>query len=621
MALPTYLVELYFGVGSYIDITSYVNTITIGKGISRQLEDYTAGTVSITFTNNDRTFDPLNTSSILWNTSGGYTRVQPGGRLRVSTTTGGTTIRRFTGFVQDWSFTYDQAGKDGQATVTALDEMFRVSNQRFSGGTQQIVESTSDRMKRVFGDNNISAGEYAGIMSTQTPVGADLNNAGDNVLSYVQNVARSEPGDLFANASAVMVFKDRSFTDYDWVNTTRQNLIKYPALATYDTTTPTVAGGTGLGNGWVYGGRSITTIAPIYGGTVNRADVEAVSATRLFWYQEVNQPKINPTALTQSYVYSVWLSGAGLTGAGVNSSFALLDCNASELTSVSGATSAASSATWVNLSGTATYVGAGTVAGFYVTVSAPGTATTYDFFANGWHVEQASTYTGSYFDGTLNPNTSSATTRYDVAWLESPYQSSSGMTISNSTAITAGVVRTFADQNSQGVSYGNGTGIPFTDLSVAYGGEQLYNNVQVVGTNATAVYGDTTGQSRYGIRDYSQTDNLTTSLVAPDRIAQSLLAEFRLPEYRAEMITIALESLTTAQQNIVVALELRDVVRVCFQPSATGSIVDKYYQILAVNSNTDTERDHITFTLASLDNMPISLDSTLLAVLDTDTLG
>jgi hypothetical protein len=86
-------------------------------------------------------------------------------------------------------------------------------------------------------------------------------------------------------------------------------------------------------------------------------------------------------------------------------------------------------------------------------------------------------------------------------------------------------------------------------------------------------------------------------------------------------MTVALEALTTAQQSIVLGIELRSVVRVAFQPSATGANVDKYYQVLAINSNTDVERDAITFTLASLDNLAFRLDSTLLGVLNTDTLA
>jgi hypothetical protein len=612
MPLPSYVVELQFGSSSYVDVTSYVQSISIDRGISRQLEDYSAGSLSITFVNNDRTFDPLNTSSILWYGAGSYTMVQPGGRVRVST----NGVRRFTGFIQNWDLTYDQSGFDGQARVSALDEMYRVGNAVFTGGTQAIVESTSDRIKRVFNYNGFSASEYAGVQSGQTPVGGDVNNAGDNVLSYLQNVARSEPADFYSNASAVMVMKDRSFTNYTWTNTTRQNLIKYPNPASFDTTSPAVTGGTGLGDGWVYGGRYISTISPIYGGTVNRADV--VTTTRDFWYQEVNQNKINPDGTATKYVYSVWLRGSGLTGAGVTSSFLLLDSSANTLVSSSGFASSGSTATWVNIQGTASYVGAGTVAGFSWNVSAPGTAVAYDFFANGWQVE-AGTVISDYFDGTLNPYTSNATTRYDVGWTDTQYASSSGMLISSASTASAPTVLTFADQNSQGASYGNGTGIPFGDLSIVYGSENLYNKVQVVGVNATAIATDSS--SRYDLKAYTQTDNLTTSVVAPTRIASGLLAEYRLPEYRADKITIYLEALTNAQQTLVLGLEIRDVIRVCFQPSITGSVIDKYYQILGINSNSDVERDHITLNVASLDNLPIRLDSTFLAILDTDTLG
>jgi hypothetical protein len=94
-----------------------------------------------------------------------------------------------------------------------------------------------------------------------------------------------------------------------------------------------------------------------------------------------------------------------------------------------------------------------------------------------------------------------------------------------------------------------------------------------------------------------------------------------LPEYRANQVSIALESLTSGQQTIVLGIEIRDVVRVAFKPSNSGTTVDKYYQVLGVNANVDNERDQITLNLASLDNLPFRLDSTFLGILDTDTLA
>lgn len=602
MPLPSpYLVELQFGSSSYVDVTSYVQSISINRGISRQLDDYSAGSISVTFVNNDRTFDPLNTSSILWYSAGGYTIVQPAGKIRF--TAGG--VRRFTGSIQSWDFNYDQAGFDGSATVMALDSLFKASTQVFVGGTQQVLEATSDRIKRVLNYNNFSASEYSKIESTQTPVGKDINNAGDNVLSYLQNVARSEPGDFFSNASAVLTFKDRSFVNYTWTNTERQNLLKYPGTATAD------------GNGWTYGYQPATAISPIYGGTVNKSQIVVGDLQNEMVYQETDLDKYNPDGNATKYVFSGWFRSATAASLALELDFYVNTVGGGYDLSVSNVT--ANNTAWTQLSGTVT-VTSGIAQGIIFTVFAAGTTTAQDFYGNGLQVERGTAWI-NYFDGTYNPYTNSATSRYDVAWLGDAYASSSGMVISNASTATAPSILTFADVNSQGASFGNGTGIPFTDVQVIFGGDQLYNQVQVVGTQATALVSDTAGQSRYGVLGYSQTDNLTPSVSAPGRIAAGLLGEFRLPEYRASAITVALEALTSGQQIQVLGLELRDILRVCFQPSAQGSVVDKYYQILAINSNTDTERDHITFSLASIDNLPIRLDSTLLAVLDTDTLA
>jgi len=214
MPSPSYLVELQFGASSYVDVTQYVQSISISRGISRALEDFSAGSVNITFVNNNRVFDPLNTSSPLWYGAGGYTIVQPSGNIRISS----NGIRRFTGFVQDWQFTYEDSGFNGQATVSALDLLYKVSNASLTGGTQYEVEATSERIKSVMAANGFGTATYAGIEGGHTLIGYDINSPGDNVLSYLQNVARSEPADFFSNASANMEMKDRSFTNYVWNN-------------------------------------------------------------------------------------------------------------------------------------------------------------------------------------------------------------------------------------------------------------------------------------------------------------------------------------------------------------------------------------------------------------------
>ena len=607
MPLPSYLVELQFGSSSYIDVTQYVQNVSINRGINRNLDDFSAGSVSVTFVNNNRVFDPLNTSSPLWYVSGGYTLVQPAGRIRISS----NGVRRFTGFVQDWDFAYEESGFDGQATLTALDLMYRVSNAAFTGGTAWQVESTSDRIATVMNYNGFAALEYGGVRGGQTLLGYDVNQPGDNVLAYLQNVARSEPADFYSNASAVMQLKDRSFTNYAWTNTMRYNFVAYPATAT-------LISNDNLNTGWSLIGSLTTAIPSLYGGPLWRGgtvvDVEVPADSIVgFEYKDITPSRYNETGLTYTFAGSL----RGVNGT-YNISAFLLDDTGAVTDSTAITVSSTATTQWVNYQTTLTAAGA-SVGGVQFVANVTG-GTAFTVYGDGFIVEPAGTSV-NYFDGTYNPYVSSASTAYETAWSGDVYASQSGLLTSVASAITAPAVLTFADANSQGTAYGNGTGIPFTDLEVVYASEQLYNKVQVVGVNATAVVEDTPSQLLYGLRGYGQTDNLTTSTTKPAQIASAFLGEFRLPEYRANQLTVALESLGSAVQTSVLGIDIRDVVRVCFQPSAQGAVVDKYYQVLGVSANADVERDAVTLNLASLDNLSFRLDSPYLGVLDTGILA
>ena len=228
MAITTYVVEVQFGASSYVDVSSYVLNVTMDRGVDRVLTDFSAGVLTVQFNNNARVFDPTNTSSPLYYGAGGYSMVQPGGKIRV--TANGST-RRFTGFIANWDFMFGEAGLDAEATVTAYDQIYRLGQINFTGGTASAVQASSDRMNTVLAAQGVASGDYAGIEGGQTLVGFDTYPAGQTILSYLQQVARSEPADFFSNASAVMVMKDRSFTPYKWVNTSRANYVAYPSTA------------------------------------------------------------------------------------------------------------------------------------------------------------------------------------------------------------------------------------------------------------------------------------------------------------------------------------------------------------------------------------------------------
>jgi hypothetical protein len=629
MAVPTQKVELKFGASGWVDVSSDAGNISINRGTNRVMDDYQAGSLQITFTNNNRRFDPLNTSSDLWYSAGGYSIVQPAGNIRV--TTNSTIV--FYGYVQDWSFTYDSAGLDGNASVTAGDLMYYLSRVNYKASTEPGGSFTGDRIADTLYNYGLPTGN-TNRQNVKTIIGKDVHATGDNVLSYLQQVARSSPGDLFASASssATLIFKDKTFTNYLWRTEYRRNLIKYPSTTTLDTTdvfAKTIAGDAS-GDGWVTAYIPSSVVTPLYPGKATFADNNLSFGTGgttypyCFYYKETDQTKYNPgTATDIGYSFSTWVRGSALTtGAGVVSSFRLNDADSNVLVPTVYATAtAADSTTWVQLSGSAIYSGTGIVAGVDWFLLAGGTTSGYSFYSNGWQIENRDTYNGVYFDGSYKQVDSNATIRYEVGWTGSKYASDSVLAICAYNYTTTPVYRTFADDNSQGTAYGNGTAIPFVSLHVANSGLNLYTQTQIVGTNATATVTDTNGTALYGLRTYSQTDNLTTSVTRPKQIASEALGYWRLPEYRVESFDVALESLTSAQQNIVLGLELADVIRLCFQPSGQGSIVDKYYQILSITSNADVEREHISFQVASLDNVPIRVDSPLTAVLNSSILA
>jgi hypothetical protein len=176
---------------------------------------------------------------------------------------------------------------------------------------------------------------------------------------------------------------------------------------------------------------------------------------------------------------------------------------------------------------------------------------------------------------------------------------------------------TFADVNSQGTAYGNGTALPIFDLVMSYSSDQLYNQVNLTNAYGGTVTATNTGSTAlYGLRSYTVA-NLSTNSTRLQTIANDLDGQYSKPEYRAESIVIAVESLTAPQQAILLNaayVDIHQLVRVCFQPSRLGPIIDKIYQVLRVDHDIQFETHRVTLMLGSLDNLPARADSTLFAV-------
>lgn len=168
------------------------------------------------------------------------------------------------------------------------------------------------------------------------------------------------------------------------------------------------------------------------------------------------------------------------------------------------------------------------------------------------------------------------------------------------------------------------TVIPFADLSVVYGSEQLYNRVvlsnnKIVPDEATAE--DLASQEVYGARSYSVTGLLTESATDLQSLANFLLARFKEPQYRFESVSVVLDVLTEAQQNEVLDLEIGDVVQVRFTPSGIPPAIDQYVRVIGIGHDWGNNEKRINLSLERLDFGIFVLDNAVFGILDDDRLS
>jgi hypothetical protein len=167
------------------------------------------------------------------------------------------------------------------------------------------------------------------------------------------------------------------------------------------------------------------------------------------------------------------------------------------------------------------------------------------------------------------------------------------------------------------------TVIPFADLSVVYGSEQLYNRI-VLSNNKTVpdevIAEDLASQVTYGARSYSVTGLLTDSATDLQSLANFLLSRFKQPQYRFDSLSVVLDVLTEAQQDEVLDLEIGDIVQVRFTPSGIPPAIDQYVRVIGISHDWSNNEKRIILSLERLDFGLFVLDDPVFGVLDDDRL-
>ena len=189
----------------YANLTSLVESVNITRGRSRQLDQFNAGTATVTFNNSSRILDPLNTSSIF------YPYVLPRCPIIILA----NSIPIYTGLITDWNLDYDIASNGDRMYASCSDAFTVLANTTLTAHTV-TAETTNARINTVLDYTEVQYQGARDIGIGSSTLGASATSSGFNIadgtnlLTYLQLVNTSEQGYLYVAADGTLTFKGRS---------------------------------------------------------------------------------------------------------------------------------------------------------------------------------------------------------------------------------------------------------------------------------------------------------------------------------------------------------------------------------------------------------------------------
>jgi hypothetical protein len=168
------------------------------------------------------------------------------------------------------------------------------------------------------------------------------------------------------------------------------------------------------------------------------------------------------------------------------------------------------------------------------------------------------------------------------------------------------------------------TVIPFSDLGVVFGSEELYNRIIVSNDQLfpdEAIAEDAASQAAYGPRSYTVDGLLNNDPDELQFLADFLLTRFKEPQYRFSSLSVVMDILSESQQDEVLDLEIGDIVQVRFTPSGIPPAIEQYVRIIGISHDWSVNEKRINLNLERLDFSLFVLDSPVLGILDEDRLS
>ena len=210
----------------YNDISADVISLSVDRGKDPQQETFNAASCSIQLNNQTRNFDPD------YGPSPYQGLIAPTGAVRIFS----DDQIVFTGIITDWNFSYSPSG-ESIAEIVASDAFWNLNNQVLTD-YEPVEQLSSARILSVLA--RPEAGGIAVWPTASRKISAGVATMGDysvndgtNILSYLQEVEKAEPGRLFIDKEGRIVFRSRNNDlDNPSFEYTRVNLSANPSFET-----------------------------------------------------------------------------------------------------------------------------------------------------------------------------------------------------------------------------------------------------------------------------------------------------------------------------------------------------------------------------------------------------
>ena len=192
------------------DVSPYAQELSISRGRTDQLQNFNAGTMTITLSNTDRRFDPINELSPYWNPVTNNSGVEP--RRKVTVVSRGVTV--FVGRITDIDVSYDhrRAGSNLEnsiVNISASDDFVLLASTYIADDITPSVELSGSRVNYILDLPEVGFGANRDIDTGIAELGAYQIDANTNALQYLQDISNSEQGLMYITGDGNLRFTDR----------------------------------------------------------------------------------------------------------------------------------------------------------------------------------------------------------------------------------------------------------------------------------------------------------------------------------------------------------------------------------------------------------------------------